>query len=80
MATFLEHFGVAWNTMKPKIRNQLLQNSDLDDINENKLWEDLGKRQKIRIFQWALTGLTEPQQKKLEKEIFGKRSNMKVKH
>lgn len=80
MTTFLEHFGVAWNTMKPKIRNQMMQGSDLDDIDETKLWEDLGKRQKIRIFQWALTALTTAQQKQLEKEIFGKRSSIKVKN
>ncbi len=49
----------------------MFQGSDLDDINEKKLWEDLGKRQKLRIFYWCQLGLTEVERKKMKQEIIG---------
>lgn len=71
MPTILECFGVAWNSMNHKIRKQMFQGSDLDDINVKKLWEDLGKRQKLRIFYWCQLGLTEVERKKMKQEVFG---------
>jgi len=70
MTTILEHFGVAWNILNHKIRSQMLKGSDLDDIDEKKLWQDFGKRQKLRIFYWCQLALTEVQRKKMKLEIF----------
>lgn len=72
MTVIIEHFGVAWNSMNHKIRKQMLKDSDLDDIDRTKLWEDFGKRQKLRIFYWCQLGLTEKQRKKMNSEIFQK--------
>ncbi len=69
MTTILECFGIAWNSINHKIRNQMLEGSDLDDINRKKLWEDFGKRQQLRIFYWCQLGLTEIERKKMEQEI-----------
>lgn len=70
MTTILENFGVAWNSMNHKIRNQMLKGSDLDDIDEKKLWQDFGKKQKLRIFYWCQLAMTEVERKKMTKEVF----------
>lgn len=79
MATVLENFGIAWNFMNHKIRNQMLKGSDLDDIDEKKLWEDLGKKQKLRIFYWCQLAMTEVQRKKMKEEIITHNKSKEIK-